>query len=650
MKGYHFQGVTRLVNLLLILIMLPCFPQPNWVKTLAQSSKEITVHKDASAILLHNVGEAKFSKSGKVKTHYQKAYKILSSDGEQFGAISLPTSPFLEIKKLKGWAIHPDGSVQELSKSDIAKVGLQESTGYYDDAFTIVAVLPNVETGVLVAFEWMAIEEGWTSLYQNFLFQVQQPVLYARYSVEIPDQWQLWKAEWFKDEIQHDQQNNTYTWTARDLAYQPEEPLSPSWYYLSQRIAVSCYNPAKTGTKNFSDWPAVSNWFANLYTEPAIPNTSVISEAAKLTAGLPTFEEKLKAIAMFSQRDIRYVAVEIGKERWQPRSADVTLHNRYGDCKDKTTLMRAMLQAAEIPSVPVLASVNYPVDPRLPTPFQFDHCIIAVPMEDAPPENFKNAVVDGWLFFDPTDPATPIGELPWGLQGSRVLLGADKDTTLYRLPYPAAKDFRRIYTADAILGKNGALTADVKITDFGSAAGYLRYLNRSTTIKEQIEDWRSFMAETLPGVTLRNFQTVEERDSIWTTFTIESQRAVQKVGGYYLLRPDIFNKPESPKLTADERHHPIWFGGPRQTETRVKWQFPENWIAEVETGKMESECKAASVYCQISISENTLTVYSRQQQNGKLLKPEDYVEAKAFCETISKISNQAALFKEVSRQ
>jgi len=413
------------------------FAQPTWVKEAMSRTEGLNIHPEATALVLHRVQEVRISKKGEAKTINQMAYKILSPDGVIYGTIVLPISGYLEIKKLKGWVIKPGGGSKKLPKENILTADVEGSSGYYDDSLVIIAVLPDVEPGVTVAFEWTTEEKGWTSLYQSFVFQKQQPVKFARYTVEIPKKWKLIQAVRNADQLDFKQQENLYIWTAGDMPYQPEEPLAPSWYYLSRWVSVNCFDPENQEREHFSNWPSVAKWCEYAHRGAAAVNEDITRQSKKIIKESMRLGEKLQAIATFVQKEIRYVAVEIGKGRWAPRAAGKTLFNRYGDCKDKTTLMRSLLMAAGIRAEAALVSLTYPVDPRLPSPFQFNHVIVAVPVgeKDHLPD-LKNAIVDNWLFFDPTDPATQFGELPWGLQGSRILLGANEDTVLFKLPYP----------------------------------------------------------------------------------------------------------------------------------------------------------------------------------------------------------------------
>src|SRR5207248_2721097 len=49
------------------------------------------------------------------------------------------------------------------------------------------------------------------------------------------------------------------------------------------------------------------------------------------------------------QKDVRYAGVEIGESSIVPRTPQEVLGHKYGDCKDKATLLVAMLRQAGLP-------------------------------------------------------------------------------------------------------------------------------------------------------------------------------------------------------------------------------------------------------------------------------------------------------------
>ena len=87
-----------------------------------------------------------------------------------------------------------------------------------------------------------------------------------------------------------------------------------------------------------------------------VATPEIKQKVAELTAGISDPLEKIRALAAFTQRQIRYAAIEIGIGGHQPHAAGDVLGHRYGDCKDKATLLNTMLQEIGIDSYNVMIS------------------------------------------------------------------------------------------------------------------------------------------------------------------------------------------------------------------------------------------------------------------------------------------------------
>jgi hypothetical protein len=306
-----------------------------------------------------------------------------------------------------------------------------------------------------------------------------------------------------------------------------------------------------------------------------------------------------------------------------------------------------MLGSVGVESIPVLCNPRYPVDPRVPTPFQFNHCIIAVPVEGHElSDEFKDAVVGDWLFFDPTDQITQVGQLPWTLQGDRVLVATEADSVLLELPYPAPEHYRRIYSARAQLNEDGSFTADIKVTDFHGSAAFRRYKRRVTSEKEQIADWAGRLSKAIPYVEINDYQTGEDRDSVWVSFSIVGKHYLQETGGLSLLRPDLFHAPSPPALTARERSFPVWFGPPIEIVSKVRWELPQGWMADADTSAIRHECKPASVSCDVTSGGNVLSITTVYRRDGRLVWPEAYESARSFSRNLSQVRGQVAMIQK----
>jgi TonB family protein len=129
---------------------------------------------------------------------------------------------------------------------------------------------------------------------------------------------------------------------------------------------------------SFESWKQIGDWYSSLERDRREPSADVKEQAGEITKDAKTDVAKVKALYEFVTRNIRYVSLSFGVGRYQPHSAGEVLTNRYGDCKDKATLLDALLEAEGIHSATVLINSASEIDPDVPTPSQFDHAITFV--------------------------------------------------------------------------------------------------------------------------------------------------------------------------------------------------------------------------------------------------------------------------------
>src|ERR1700747_2990480 len=109
------------------------------------------------------------------------------------------------------------------------------------------------------------------------------------------------------------------------------------------QMIVSLFPPRGTALNGFSDWNGMGKWYSNLVSSREAASPQIKQQVADLTSGKTSTLDKMQALASFGQDDIRYVAIELGIGGWQPHPAAEVFSKRYGDCKDKATLLRSML-------------------------------------------------------------------------------------------------------------------------------------------------------------------------------------------------------------------------------------------------------------------------------------------------------------------
>ncbi|MGA8222679.1 MAG: DUF3857 domain-containing protein [Candidatus Acidiferrales bacterium] len=169
---------------------------------------------------------------------------------------------------------------------------------------------------------------------------------------------------------------NIYLWKRTTLTRPSEEELAKA---KSKKAGAK--KPAVQLT-TFADWGEVARWYAKLEQGRTEPTPEIRAKTQELIHGRASELEKIQALYEYVSNNIRYVSLSFGLGRYQPHSAAEVFANQYGDCKDKHTLLAAMLAAANIHSDAVLIPFKRTLDTSLPSPSQFDHVITAVPLND----------------------------------------------------------------------------------------------------------------------------------------------------------------------------------------------------------------------------------------------------------------------------
>jgi tetratricopeptide (TPR) repeat protein len=130
----------------------------------------------------------------------------------------------------------------------------------------------------------------------------------------------------------------------------------------------------------FSSWEELGRWYGGLERDRRQPAPEIQAKAKELTAGKNNDLEKIGALYDFVAKNFRYISLSFGVGRYQPHAASDVLHNQYGDCKDKHTLLASLLEASGYHASSVLINSSRKLDPDVPSPSQFDHVISLVPL------------------------------------------------------------------------------------------------------------------------------------------------------------------------------------------------------------------------------------------------------------------------------
>jgi hypothetical protein len=438
---------------------------------------------------------------------------------------------------------------------------------------------------------------------------------------------------------------STYTWQLSNLGHIEEEPGMPS--SSPPRLGVNLV-PAVSGSAaslapEFKEWAGLARWHSELTETQAEPDAAIRAKAAALIGGAETTLAKIRAVAHFVQ-GINYVSVQMGVARgggYRPHPAPEILRRLYGDCKDKTTLMRSLLRAANIDShaVAIFSGDRDFVRPEWVSPHQFNHMILAVQLEK-PEELPAVARLDNLgsvLFFDPTDPVTPVGELPEDQQVSYGLLVASQGGALVKMPTarPDRNRFQR--RASITVAPDAKLRADlVEIASGVPALRARRYLLRSQSERTRMLEGR--FSASVPGVAISSVRmSTEPSGAVETQLHIEAPHLVKVISKrMWLLRLGFVDTP-IPLFTAGKRVNPVQLSAVSADDT-FECQPPDgfNFDGTPEAVRVDSAYGVISI--QWAKEGPKLRMVRRFELFNTVVPPTDYAALRRFLDEARSVS------------
>lgn len=508
---------------------------------------------ETEAVVLLDERTIVIDASGRAAATCRRATRVLRPGGaEEARRLVLASSFDTRVKSMTGWAVNPAGSPRQATMKDVISSSLAPDTLYMDAKVMMLSV-PEVDTGSVVGFEWQeelsppAFEDRWD-------FQGGSPVALARYKISMPVGWEpdvSW-INWTPVEPERVPISpllpKKMSFEIKDVPAIGDEPYRPGDRALAGRLLLRL-KTSDSGARSFSSWADMGAWYEELSGPRRVPDAAVSRKARALSAAAPDTLSKIRALASFAQREIRYVSIQIGLGGFQPHPAPSILSNRYGDCKDKATLLAAMLQAIGIDSFyVVIHSDRGGVTPQSPPSYScFNHVVLAIRLPEDVPDDGLAALVrhprlGRLLVFDPTMPTTPLGRLPFYLQDNTGLLVANKSGELLTLPRPAPEGNLLDRRGTFVLGGDGALVGEIVETRRGAEADSLRYRIQSATQSERRQYLETFLSRSFASFSLQVFDFKNLDDpaaDLVVSYKIIANAYAKKAGGYLALRPRV---------------------------------------------------------------------------------------------------------------
>jgi hypothetical protein len=520
---------------------------PPWVTEAAHQTLP-TYSPDTTAVVLLDETTYTVAPNGSAVEHHRRVVKILRPNGREEGIVAVPFDNDTKIRMLKVWSIGPDGHEYALNDKELIDVGYPGQGTLFEDVKIRVAKPPARDPGGIVAYESDQVVRPYLTE-KTWYLQENIPKLNQSFTLELPPGYEygtVWAHHASAKPI--DLEHQRFRWELKETAGIDLErvPLPPAEGSLAARMTIHYTGPGLAGATT-GTWKSIGEWYQQLSKDRLTPTPEITAKAQELTAGKTDFYQRTEAIGEYVQSQVRYFVIEMGIGGYQPHPAGEIFRNHYGDCKDKATLVSAMLASVGIHSALMMVDTRRGViDPDAPS-LHGNHMIAAIQIPDNYQSPSLRSVVKAdnghrYLIFDPTWELTPFGQLEHGLQGSYGILLEGPESQVIQLPVlaPDRNTIRR--NASFELKPDGTLEGTVTEKRFGDVSEHRRYLYTSGDAQEQRKALDRALNQDLPGFSIKDIKvdnaTALNQD-LTLSYAITEENFARHMGSMLMIRPRV---------------------------------------------------------------------------------------------------------------
>jgi hypothetical protein len=612
---------------LIALTALPLFareftvrPAPSWVEQLDVLTNVVVAKQNVRWGIYDILSDHQVRDGAE---YHRTVRKVLSPSGVQNASeLQLDFDPSFEKLTIHEISLIRDGVAYDALEADAIRVIDKEddtASRIYDGTRTALIFLRDIRPGDVLDYSWSLTGAN--------------PILGGRYTGEfdlssgVPSRrirhrllWPAGRALQWRGAApkitENGDRGKILTWEAADVPALDVEDSIPGWYEPWRAVQVS----------EFASWHSVAQWADTMFQLDERSKLEVRELAGELRAAHATRDAQVTAAIRFVQDDIRYLGLEMGRNSHEPHQPWETLDARWGDCKDKTLLLVALLRELGLEAYPALVStrLQHRIEEKLPSPFLFDHVIAHVI------DNGRTYWVDGTI----SDQGGSLSRLD--TPSDRRALIVRPETMALAKVGTNAKALTRVEQNYTTTKFDAPALLEVRTTYSGGDADAMRSELASLSLEDYAHDRINDLAVDQPKIEadglpvvkddrLRNTLVVTERYRLPELWKDGSWTWYPRVLEGHLLRPDTMI-----------RRMPLAFPHPLHVEQVARFHFPEKLDVEKSTAVTETK----TFRYEYDIDSNGKTVTIRQS----LRALRDVVEVKDVADHLTQLN---AIWSEI---
>ncbi|HXU71034.1 MAG TPA: DUF3857 domain-containing protein [Polyangia bacterium] len=520
-----------------------------------------TEAKDRARVLFDS-SVTRVHPNGLSETYQQRVVEILDERGAREEAQAdiryTPDTQSVEIRAARVYK--RSGEVVEATSTG-ERDESEPWYGLYYDVKAQVIEFDALEPGDVIDVEYVVSDTARRNMFADYFgdlhfLQEEIPRAETRYVLIAPKNKTLYfnKPKLAKIEFTEEPRGDdkVYSFHAAGVPKVDAEPGMPGFTDVAAYVHVSTY---KT-------WEDVAAWYRGLVAEQLQSSPQIHDAVMDAVKGLTDERAKIRAVYDLVVRKTRYVGLEFGIHGYQPYRTTQVFARKFGDCKDKASLLVVMLREIGVDASLVLARTRRggDLDPEPASLAPFDHAIVYVPKYQ--------------LFLDGTAEFSGADELPAQDQDIPVLIVSEGK--LRRTPVLDAGHNRVATDERVTLDGSGAARIDEHVTVAGEVAHEWRAHYQSPA--ERPERYGKAWAQKHPGARVDSVDMPRLED---LERPVEVHAAVEvpdwaRADSGELVMPALGREADMLRSYArlSSRKHDLVLGFPWRQEDRVTVTLP----------------------------------------------------------------------------